>query len=104
MNLEYVIAKASTEGKSYAIKAHRRSHQNPAIRFNHDGTEWTITGLQRGKDEAGQSDDVDHLDIYLFIDDLRDQLAVIPLQAAAPVLLPTTTNWGKEGNGKKLTK
>src|SRR5687767_1645868 len=91
MDLEYAVGKITVDDESYAIKAHRRKHQNPALRFSADGTTWTVIGLQPGTVDPGEAEDVDHLDFYVLIDDLCDQLAAMPVPAASATARLATT-------------
>lgn len=102
MDLEYAVGNVTVNAESFAIKAHRRKSQNPALRFSLDGTTWTVIGLQPGTIDIGDAKDVDHLDFYVLIDDMCDQLATMPVPAASATgRLSTTSPWGTEGSGKK---
>lgn len=108
MDLEYSIGKIDYAGQSLAIKSHRAKHQHPGLTILTSGVNvvWTIVGLQPGSIESGDPTDKDHLDFYVFENQLCLGIAQLPAPTVTPDggSLHTTFPWGKEGPGKKTIR
>lgn len=64
--------------------------------------QWKLLGLQPGVVEPAATDDVDHLDFYIFRNSFIQQRGGLPVPTVAPGggSLSRTFPWGKQGAGK----
>jgi hypothetical protein len=104
MDLEKVIGLLRVGNDSHAIKGHRPRKENPRLVVTMQVSDvlWQITGLHAGERQDAEADDVDHLDWYVFEDQLRAQRGLLPVPTVSPGgggIAPTYP-WGTEGAGK----